>query len=337
MEELNETQRLVFLMISRYPQATDREIAEQLGRRRSTVTLARHHLVERKLYHWSLFPSFPALNVSYVGIVLGNYEKERSIDYQTRMDNTKDVLQIPEYVFSLSSQYQGMSMCFSQDLYAIKEPFERWSALFQRMDPSLRIEKKYFPRKMVEVYKFMDHSAILSQILGVQAPVIQDKKVSGKKRQLRAREKALLLAWMQNPSATNDELSALLHISRTAAGSIRRSLNERGYVQHVIVPAWEKLGMTLGLCVSFSVNPEKKAALLHLRDLPENVFFVASAYEGVAFFVFKDYNHYHGTLQPLLAKGRQELLFFHHPETLFFPLQETRCTLNAARFLGEVL
>jgi hypothetical protein len=56
MMKLNRTQRLVFGALNACPQFNDRQLAEALDLKRSTVTVARHFLEKHKLYSVTWVP-----------------------------------------------------------------------------------------------------------------------------------------------------------------------------------------------------------------------------------------------------------------------------------------
>ena len=110
--KLTKTQKAVFSALNAYSEYSDRQIAELLHLRRSTVTLARHVLEKEKFYKTYLFPTFQKLQIPFIGIIYGDYGKLGLIDYQKRIELCPKELKIPEYVFSFSSGLCGVSMCF---------------------------------------------------------------------------------------------------------------------------------------------------------------------------------------------------------------------------------
>src|SRR3989338_9852172 len=83
--DLNYTQKKVLCALHAYPQYTDKEIAEVLGSKRSTVTIARHFLQKNKYYDTFLIPSYLSFNLSFLGVKYGDYGKINHIEYNERM------------------------------------------------------------------------------------------------------------------------------------------------------------------------------------------------------------------------------------------------------------
>ncbi len=331
--KLTQTQKKVFCALNAYPEYNDRQIAELLHMRRSTVTLARHFLEKEGLYTMYLFPHFEKIQIPLIGIIYGDYGKLQPVDYAKRMEMRPKELKIPEYVFSFSSDMKGFSMCFAEQLHTLKEPFEAWTALFKSIDSHIPIEQCYFPQEMVKTYRFMQTQNYLSQILHV--PAIPQRRKNKKIRILRKKEKEVMLAWMQYPRLTNEELSQKTKLSRATIGSIKKRLIHYELIQHIQIPDWYALGLQLGVLIHLHFHGDSKA-LQEFQNLPEAAFLVGSSYELVSFCLFKDYDSYQKRLGPLLKSLQQEKVLTHEPREIIFPLAEAKHTLQAFEFLQKV-
>lgn len=331
--KLSLTQKKVFCALNSYPEYNDRELAELLHLQRSTVTIARHHLEKNHLYSISLFPNFETIPISLIGIIYGDYGKLSLIDYKKRMEMRPKELEIAEYVFSYSSEHKGLSMCFAQDLSTLKAPFDAWTALFKSTDQSILIGQCYFPKEMIKVYKFMDTTKILAQLLDV-AP-LPPKKRNKKVRLMKKKEKELLLAWIQYPTLTNEKLAEKTKLSRAAIGSIKRRLVEYELVHMITMPNWYTLGLNLGVLLHLQYHPKDLSLLTQLQELPETIFLIATSYELIAFSLFKDYDFYQKKLVPILQKAQREKLLTCEAREIFFPLSESKFTLKGADFLQK--
>ena len=334
MIRLSHTQRKVFCALNAYPEYNDRQIADLLCMQRSTVTIARHYLEKNNLYTISLFPNFEKIPISLIGIIYGDYSKLSAIDYKKRMDMRPKELHIAEYVFSYSSEHKGVSMCFADSLSTLKAPFDAWTALFKSADPTIHIEQCYFPREMVKAYKFMHSPKTIAGLLDVA--VLPQKKKNKKIRIMRKKEKEVLLAWMQYPTLTNEELSEKTKLSRAAIGSIKKRLLHYELVQMVQLPNWYVLGLNLGVLLHLQYHPKDLTMLSQLEELPETVFLVATSYELIAFSLFKDYDSYQKKMGPIIQQLQREKLLTAEAKEILFPLSESKYSLNAFEFLQKI-
>lgn len=333
--KLTKTQKAVFSALSAYPEYSDRQIADLLRLRRSTVTLARHALEKENIYKTYLFPTFQKLPIPFLGIIYGDYGKLGLIDYKKRMELCPEELKIPEYVFSFSSGLCGVSMCFGYSYASLKQPFDAWSGLFKSKDPSVMIEQVYIPREMVRTYKFFDAHPYLASLFGLDPLPV--RKRSKKNRAPREKELSVLLAWMQNPEATNSTLSQKVNLSRTAIGAIKNRLLANDYARIIQVPEWLKLGLHLGVLLHLRFQPAASSLLEKLERTPEVVFLVRSDSEAVALSFFSDYSAYQQTIMGIVKELQQNKLLIDEPKQVLFSLQECQSTVNALPFLEKTL
>lgn len=331
--KLSQTQKKVFCALNAYPEYNDRQIADLLHMRRSTVTIARHYLEKEKFYTLHLFPNFEKVPIALIGINYGDYERISSIDYKKRMELLPKESKIPEHVFSFSSEYKGITISFSEQLSTIKGPFEEWTVFFKNIDPSLIIKQHYFPREMIKVYKFMKSTELLHTLLEI--PPFPKKKKNKKVRVLRKKEKQVLLAWMEYPSFTNEQLSEKIHLSRAAIGSIKKRLLEYELIQVIQTPYWHTLGLHLGILLHLQYLPKDLSLLSRFEELPETILLIGTSYELIAFSLFKDYDDYQRKILPIIKTFQKEKILIAEKEEILFPLSEAKYTLNAFDYLQK--
>ncbi len=333
--ELRTIQKEVLCALAAYPQYNDRELAAVLHSTRSTVTAARLFLERNKVYSIHLFPQYQHLQVSLIGIKYGNYGKFIPITYPQRMELLPQNMKIEENVWSISSQFKGMSLFFAGDFSAIKEKIDAWNSLFEGIDPSVAIRDIYIPTSMIGSYKFLELHHYLATVLKVKPFSVPAKSI--RNRILRKKEKKVLLAWVQHPLATNAELAKKINISRASIGAIKTRLLESGGINKILIPHWPLLGISLGALVYLKLNPQNPVLLATLKATPQVIFLVGSKYEAILFAVFRDYTEYQQTVVPLLKRFKQEKSCIKEPEEILFSLAETQFSCNSAPLIEKIV
>lgn len=332
--ELTLTQKRVLVALNAYPNHTDRQLADVVKIKRSTVTAARHFLQENKLYETYLFPNIQQFPVPLIILKYGDYGKLIPVNYQQRMKLLTPYLKIEENVFSLSSEFKGLSMIFAQQLYPLKEKLDGWNQSIQQIDSSIPINDLYLPLPMISDYKFMDVQRRLATLLGTE-PLENKRKKMPHRKTLSSKEKMVLKQWFKQPRQTNEEISRTVDVSRAVIGSIKERLIQYGVVQIHNLPNWSAFGLELG--VLLYVRSGQDSILQELAALSPIIFVIGSRYEGLLFAVFKNYQEYQMTLVPVLQRCKAAKKFIREPEELLFPLAETRFMIDAAPFVEKVL
>ncbi len=325
--QLSNTQKKVLCAINAYPSYSDKQLADVLKMKRATVTVARHYLQKNEFYETVLFPNYKKIGINLLAFKYGDYGKFKSIAYQQRMKHLSPKLRIEETVFSLSSELKGCSMFFSPNLFAIKEKIDAWNTTFEEMDEHVRIHDVYIPSQMVSSFKFMDSQAYLTDLLGVDVPLTKAKEK--KKLKLSNKEKAVLLAWLRHPNATNEELSKKISVSRAIIGAIKKRLLDSGFVQLIQLPDWKKLGPSIGVMTYLRLNGKAKKLLDDLVSRKEVLFLISSDYEAIFFSLFENYVNYQQEQGKVLEDFKNKRIIIKKPEELVFPIQETKVVLNS--------
>ncbi len=326
---LTDAQKKVLCGLTAYPSHGDRELAEVLSMKRSTVTVARHFIEEQKLLEACVFPNFQAFRVPLVGIKYGDYGKHVPVRYSQRMKLLSPELKIEENVFSISSEYKGMSVFFASGLYPIKEKIDAWNTLFEGIDPSVAIRDIYLPREMVCHYKFLRTQPRLASLLNIDS--LEEVAIRKPlKRPLRAKEVEVLLAWMKEPHATNAILAEKTGISRAIVGAIKQRLLDGNVVTLLQNPHWKRFGATLG--VLLYLRAQDRPLFRSLLERPEIILGVGSKHEQVLLGIFRDYQEYALNLAVLVRRLRSEGVCTKEPEELLFTLDETTFSLNPQPF-----
>ncbi len=336
--ELTDMQRKVLCALSAYPEYNDRELAELLKSKRSTVTAARYFLEQNHFFCSFLLPDFEKLGASLLAVKYGDYDKFKPISYQKRMQLAPQNIKMEESVFSVSSKYKGFSLFLAKDFHQIKEKIDAWNSLFESIDHTIAIRDVYLPMKMIKSYRFMNTQSYLCSILEMKLPPpLFSKQKAERKRPLSKKEKEVMQAWLKEPASTNEALSHKIKVSRAVVGSIKKRLLNSEMVRKFNLPQWPRLGVNLGVLTYLKSNPKKYQGLKKLETLPQVIFLAGSLYEVILFSVFRDYQEYQKTLLPLTEELKKRKEIIKEPEELLFNLGETAFNFNAAKLTEKLL
>lgn len=330
--ELTQMQKRVLGALNARPHYTDLQLADMLTMKRSTVTAARHFLLENKFYTAYLFPDIYGFSVPLLIIKYGDYGKLVPINHHRRMELLTAELKVEENVFSVSSEFKGMSMMFAPGLHPLKEKLDGWNRTFQSIDPSIIIQDLYLPLPMISCYKFMDVQAHLAAILGIGPIQTKPTKVSPKKT-FRFKEKKVAVEWLKNHHQSNAEISRKVDVSRAVVGLIKERLLQHDVVRLYNLPRWSALGLELGVLSYLSTSTP--SILRDLATIPSVIIAIGSGYEGILLSVFRNYQEYQTVLVPALQKFKAKKKIIKEPEELFFPLAETAWIFNPAPFVEK--
>ncbi len=328
---MNQSQKKVFLALNRYPNATDRELAEVLRMKRATVTVARNYLKKGGFFRNELFIDYKKLGVGVIGLKFGDYGKFTSIPFQKRKEFLSQGITTPETVFSFSSELKGFSMLFSENLCAIKEKIDLWNNLIHGIDRHTHIKDVYLPTGMIYSYKLMQTQELLAHTLELE--VLKETKKVKRRSKFTAKDKMVLLAWFEHPDKTNEKLSEIIPVSRATIGTIKRRLLDSGLVKVLQVPSWEKLGFKMLVLTYLRPRVGEEKVIDILKEKKEIIFLVGSKYEVLFASLFRDFSDYHDKHELFMEKNKKD--FVEQTEELIFPLNDTKTVINTLPFLKK--
>jgi len=330
--KLNPTQKRVFCAINAYPQYNDRQLAEALGMKRSTVTLTRHFLQRHKLYNLEIFPNYKHLDLAMIGLKYGDYGKIRPIDYQQRMKLMTKEMKISECVWSLSCSFRGFSLFYAQDFHPIIEQLQAWDALFKSVDYSVLIEDQFFSPSAIKAFKFLETHDYVAHLLEI--PPLQKRNALSPASSLRRNEKKVLQQLVDSHQKSNAEISLASGLSRSIVGQIKKRLIDRGVAKFIHLPSWPLLGVNLAVFFHLQAYPENMGLTNTLQGRSEVIFLLASSHHILFLALFRDYEDYQDSFLLKLLKEEKQLI--KEPREIFFPLKETKFHLDPAPALKKM-
>lgn len=328
--DLSLSQRKVLLAMNAYPQYNDRQIAEVLGMKRSTITINRHKLGQ--FGKMVVLPSYEFLHPSFIGLKYGDYGKMTPVDYQQRMKLMTKDMKVAETIFSVSSLFRGWSLFYVKESHPFFWQIERWNALFEGIDSSIVVEECFFAPQMLKAYRFLDTHLLLAKCLSLES--LPPLAVQKRKHLLHRKEQQVLAAWCAQPDASNAELSTTTGISRSVVGTMKLRFLEQGVARLVHLPDWGKLGMTLGVLVHLQLYPEQPALVERWKKEPEVIFLLASSHQVLFFALFKDYQSYEHS--ELMLELQQQKHLTKEPVKILFSLSETAMTCSAGSCASRI-
>jgi len=243
---LTNYEKKVFHGIVKYPQLNDRQLAEELNLKRSTVTSIKNKLLKQKFYSTQIIPNFAKLGCELMCIL-----QTQASDY---------LLDIPETVYTLKTKKQSISILVGERFANIKNLADKiidLSEVSQLTSPII----DFFPYEITQFNRFFDCESLLADYFEIYSEEHQEETDSSHitKNQLTTNEKMVLCALTKYPTLTDTEIARKTFLSRVTISNARKSLFNNGFYSVVNISKKFRIGFELVVFSSCRINCAKSS------------------------------------------------------------------------------
>ncbi len=219
---------------------------------------------------------------------------------EERVKTTRRSIEVfDELVLSLGEQEKGFSLNLSQNYTNIGRISDVRTEIFGRVG---LIDKSYpreivFPFATSSVHRFFDYSRLLQAAFALDPLELptQEPWFSGTEPVLlSATERRVLVAIVQHPTATTQELGDGLGVSRHTVARLKQSFLSSGLLRPIVLPALDRLGFQLLTLSHIAFNPHRAptTADCEALDTPSTVFYVGRKFEAVVLSAYPSYQEF---------------------------------------------
>lgn len=311
--KLTDNEKRVLYGLIRYPECRDRQLAEKMGIKHSTVIAIRRRLQENGYVRTIRFPLLHKFGCELLAVIYTNFNPV--IPLAKRLTITEEKIEASEELFfSMGESEKGFSLSLSKDYTNIGRINDVRTETFGSLG---LLEKDYpseviFPLAISKIYRFFDFAPLVKRYFSLPTDTgeAMDFEVSGH-GDLSETEKAVLYGLVRYPQATDKYVSEQLRMSRHTVSRVRRQFEKKGYIRRMTLPDLEKIGLEIVAFYHIRYDPssppdfdkEQTRALLN-----DNVIFMATRkFETVIISAYKNYEEYKADkvekMQFLKSKG----------------------------------
>lgn len=281
------------------PASTDRDLAEYLGMRQSTLTVIRQRLRKKGYYRLLAVPLMQNIGCEMLALIHTDFNPMVPLD--ERIQKTSKVVEAsPEIFFSLGELQKGFSLSFSKNYTELGKINDARTTVFGGMQ---LIEKEYpkemlFPFEASTIYRFLNFAPLVASHFGVKLPGIASGDSPAEFRagapvSLSDTEKRIYDAIIANPESSFKQLSAALSISVKTISHIKSRLESRGLLKTIAVPDLKKLGLEILALHIIRFNPQNPPSDIVRNTLTtdHDILVCLRKFEGLRVSIYPNYDH----------------------------------------------
>jgi len=329
LKNLTEKEQLALYGLIRFPMQKDKNLSTILRMKPSTLTSIKKRLHKdgKDGYYRPLYvPMLNRLGCEILGII--HTEFSPVIPLEDRMKISRETIEKNQEIFlSIGALEQGFSLSFNQNYTTLSRINENRTEMFGN---NKLIEKKYpmevnFPFSLSSIPNFFDYSKLLAHRYNIDPKdlvLLENDEETLKSSQwfpdvppikLSHKEKGVLTALIQNPTATMEVIGQQVNLSRHTVARMKEKFLSENLIRKIIVPNLEKLGFALLVLYHFKLSPKRPISQEVIDELNSysTIFFAARKYEVVLISAYLDYADYkEGKMNKISYLKEQKIIHY---------------------------
>ncbi len=233
----------------RFPSCNDRELAQALGARPSTVTAVRARLLGRGLCRRAYVPSLGALGAGVLSISHGDVPSDSRLGLKRALGRGLFPAEECDSFFALAGPSGWLEMGAFPSYSEAQRRGEGLPRLLGGLPGAAAggpTARSCFPVELVRFGNFFDFAPLLGRLFRLQDARTRLRHVpAAPARRLSPVEKLALYGLVKRPGASDGEIAVGLGVSRQAVARARRLLVGEGRLLPAVIPDLGKLGFGL--------------------------------------------------------------------------------------------
>jgi DNA-binding MarR family transcriptional regulator len=319
-KSLTENEQKVIYGLIRFPDRNDKELAEILKMKDSTLTSIKKRLHKLQYFQSYYVPMLNRLGIEMLGIIATDFNPIIPLEERINL-STNDIESNEEIFLSIGALEQGFSLSFVQDYSTFAEINEARTEIFGK---EKLIDKSYpfelvFPFDISKIYNFFDYSHCIQNFFNIdlkefnleafqryldpkskktlgEIPIWSDIQWFKQKEleNLKEGEKKVLLSLIENPNATMSEIGNHVELSRHTVSRMKKKFFDNNLIKEVVIPDLQKIGFNVLVLYFFNLSPKQafKEELLEIMNVKSTIFFSARKFSMLVISAYKDYAEY---------------------------------------------
>jgi DNA-binding Lrp family transcriptional regulator len=333
--ELLETEKKVLYGLVKYPNKTDRELAQRLSMKTSTVAALRRKLHKDGYCANRRIPFLQDLNCEMM--MVSYLRLSSSPSSAERLKKARDVLNREEFVYGISEPKQDCLIQMARNYTDAKRNMEDLEKIYREND-FLEEETTSIPIPygLSDTYRYFDFDSALHKAFWPEEEYEKEDmpyfQQIGNVR-LRQKEGRIFRGFCEFPSLNDVELSEELGVSRMTVGRARKKFFGMGVLSEIVIPDLGKVGFELLTLTHGKFNPELTEGLKHyLPKLTEimgpTIFLSITRDEMVMMSAFRNFTDYKRSMNHFAETYKERDLFSSPANSILFSTHELKTVKN---------
>lgn len=341
---LLRSEKLVLYGLVHHPLLNDRELAEELDMKMSTLTAIKNRLKENDMFYTVRVPDFSLLGNELM-IISANKVNPLVNPKQKEKVLRSFIVDNPGVVFHIMGSEYDLSINIARNYTAARRYFDELEMLMSKHDiieqeGSHRI---IFSFEMSSVPNYFDFSNTLGLLFDIEPPhggeggARGSAGVGGASRpvdmeKLTAKERNVLYGLVKYPDLPDKAVAQKMEVTRQTVNRLKKEFEESGLLRTMRIPNINRIGEEI---IAFSIsrfNPlmtldKRKKGISMVRSLPQ-MLQVSSNTEAVNLFLLPNFKTYQELKDKVVSFYKKHEYFADEPRIILFSIENMQLTKN---------
>jgi DNA-binding MarR family transcriptional regulator len=339
--KLNYNEKLVFYGMLRYPLLNDRELADKLKLKMTTVTAIKNRLKKNRYYSTIRVP------------VLENLGTELFCVMQTRFNPAipeKEIIEklglitqyLPEFFYGAYDSGEGFGLALAHNYTEMLETIEK-TIMGGRKERFIEFDDMplnnfiFFPLSNCIIYNFFNFAPLLSRefkiTLGDEPDTLEPSIPKPKDVSLTNIEKRVLYGLVNYPELPDSKISDKINITRQVISKLKKSFEDDGIMKTIRIPNLKLLGYDIIALSHQHFNPltpipkRKKGIKMILENLPI-ILDIAGNLDSFIMAVCKDFREFQEFKNQAISFYKKEEFLIGEPDINIYSIPNINIITN---------
>ena len=301
---LTKNEELVLYGLVKFPDKNDKELAQLLDMKDSTLTSIKKRLEEQKFFNTLYIPMLNRLGCEMLGIVSTTFNP--IIPLKERIEITSEKIEKFEEIFlSFGELEKGFSISFSKNLTTFAGINEIRTETFGKLGllENSTPNEIIFPFKLSHIDCFFSSGRILESYFDLD-PIVDSEEpevpmtwfIDGPEKNLTVKERKVLVALVKNPNMTMEKIGSdeKVALSRHTVARMKRKFITEGLIKKMIIPDLKQIGFKILVLYDFKFNPNSPPQFEDFEMINSNstLFFAHRKFRAVMISAYANYSEY---------------------------------------------
>jgi len=330
--KLNKNEKLVLYGLVKYPLLNDRELADKIKLKMTTVTAIKNRLKKNNYYYTVRIPVLQNLGCelmvsSFISFNPLNIEKDV-------LKIHKDVIEkeCPEVIYSSMESNSGFYLGIGKNYTELHSTIEKVERVYQEND---LIEDKapiyfLFPFEYTKIHNFFDYAPLIKHTFGISLKGENEENTPTELpktdiTKLSNVEKRVLFGLIKYPDIPDSKIAENIGVTRQVVSKLKKSFENEGILKTLKIPDLKTLGFEIMAISHFRHNPkiplEKRGKGIKqvITEFPQ-VLMVSGNRESMMINICQDFTEFQDLKTKSLAYYKKQEFLLSEPEILMFSI-----------------
>lgn len=306
---LTNNEKKVLYGIVKFPNHSDKMLAEKIFLKQSTVSAIKKRLREEGYYKIISVPMLQNLGAEMLVLIHTNFNPV--IPLEKRIEITeREIEAYEEIVFSMGEEDKGFSISFSRNYTDIGKIDDVRAEVFGKLG---LLDREYpkeviFPFEISKIYRFFTFAPLLSNLFGINDKIHDENIFKIKKAILSKKEAEVFCKFIENPEASLKEIAESCGITRHTAARMKKKFFG-DMIKLVAIPDFSKINLKILSFCHLIFDPKYAPGNERVKKIIDDsaIFFAARNFEYVSISMHTNYESYKlykmRTLQKIKENG----------------------------------